>query len=119
MTKSAKLALLRKHYPLLKHLAKCSGKDCEHIMRGVSDDVIKLMSEICINVMNKTLTHDPTDAVKKLTRYKKELRAVTRPKTSLKKKRVILQQKGGFIGALLGIALPILSSIIGSLTSRK
>jgi poly(A) polymerase Pap1 len=113
------LALLRKHYPLLKHLAKCSAQDCQHLMKGMSDDVIKLMSQICINVMNKSLTRDTSEAVRRLTPYKKQLRAAIRPKTSTTQKRKVLEQKGGFIGALLGVALPLITSLITGLVSRK
>ena len=116
---SHKLSLLRKHYPLLKHLAKCSSSDCAHVMAGMSDDIIKLMSQICVNVMNKSLTQDTKHAVKKLAPYKKQLRAITKGKTTIKQKRKYLEQKGGFIGALLGIALPIISSIISAATARK
>ena len=114
-----KLALLRRHYSLLKHIAKCSTQDCQHVVRGLSDDVIKLMSQICINVMNKSLLQDPAYAVKRLSPYKKQLKSLTRPKTTVKTKRRVLEQKGGFIGALLGVALPLITSLIGSAVSRK
>ena len=116
---SGKLTLLKKHYPLLKHISKCSTGDCGHIVAGLSDEVIKLMSQVCINVMNKTLTRDSKHAVKKLTPYKKQLRAITKGKSTITQKRKVFQQKGGFIGALLGIALPIISSIISAATGRK
>ena len=112
------LHLLRKHYHLLRHIAKCSSKDCEHVIKGVSDEVIKLMSQICVNVMNKSLTHNANDAVRRLTPYKKQLRAVTKGKTSVASKRKHFEQKGGFIGALLGIAIPVISSIISAAKKR-
>ena len=119
MTKqSHRLRLLKKHYHLLKHLAKCSSSDCAHVIAGMSDDVIKLMSQICVNVMNKSLIRDPKHAVKKLAPYKKQLRALTKGGSTIKQKRKHLEQKGGFLGALLSIALPIISSIIGSIASR-
>ena len=111
---SSKLRLLIKHYALLKHLAKCSKTECNHIVRGLSDDVIKLLSQICINVMNKSLTRNPAEAVRKLSPYKKQLKALTRPKTTITHRRKTLEQKGGFIGALLGVALPLITSLIGS-----
>ena len=115
---SHKLRLLRKHYPLLKHLAKCSSGDCAHVMAGMSDAVIKVMSQICVNVMNKSLIRDPKHAVKKLAPYKKQLRGVTKGKSTIKQKRKHLEQKGGFIGALLSVALPIISSILSAATAR-
>ena len=114
-----KLTLLRRHYSLLKHIAKCSTADCHHVVRGLSDDVIRLMSQICVNVMNKSLTQNPAYAVKRLSPYKKQLRSVTRPGTTVKTKRRVLEQKGGFIGALLGVALPLITSLIGSAVNRR
>ena len=115
----SQLTLLKRHYPLLKHIAKCTAQDCEHIVNGLSEEVIKLMAQICINVMHKNLMRSPKVAVKRLSPYKKQLIAVTRPRVSLTKKRSILSQKGGFLSTLLAVALPVISSIIGSLTSRK
>lgn len=114
----SKLALLRRYFPLLKHLAKCSDTDCNHVVRGLSDDVIKLLSQICINVMNKSLIRNPDEAVKRLSPYKKQLKALTRPKTTVTHKRKTLDQKGGFIGALLGVALPLITSLIGAAAKR-
>ena len=113
-----KLVSLRRHYSLLKHIAKCSTTDCQHLVRGLSEEVIRLMSVICVNVMNKTLTPNSIHAVKKLSPYKKQLRAITKPKITVIAKRRILQQKGGFIGALLGVALPLITSLIGSAVKR-
>ena len=110
--------LLKKHYKLLQHIGKCSKEDCEHVMKGVSDEVIKLMCQICVNVMNKGLTRNPQEAVRRLAPYKKQLKGLTKAKTSIGQKRRQLEQKGGFIGALLGIALPVISSIIAA-TKRR
>ena len=118
-TLNKKLALLKKHYHLLKHLSKCTAKDCEHIVNGLSDEVIKVMAQICINIMHKNLVRSPKVAVKRLSPYKKQLIDITRPKVSLTKQRGILSQKGGFLSALLAVALPVISSIIGRLTSSK
>ena len=71
------------------------------------------MSQICVNVMNKNLLRNESDAVKRLTPYKKQLKAVTSPKTSVKQKRTTFEQKGGFLGALLGLALPLITGLLG------
>lgn len=116
--RASKLALLKKHHVLLKHLVKCTSADCIHIVEGMSDEVIKLLSEICINVMNKSLTRDHNYAVLKLSPFKKQLKTVTRANTTITHKRKTFQQKGGFIGALLGIALPLITSLIGAAAGR-
>ena len=110
------LRLLKKHLPLLRHMAKCSAKECRYIATGLSSEVIRVIAQIAINVMNKNLPIDETQAVQQLARYKTQLRAVTQPKTSLLKKRKVIEQEGGFLGALLGLAVPLISSLIGGLT---
>ena len=118
-TTQTKMYLLKKHYPLLKHMASCTADQCQHIMKGANNEVIRLMGQICINVMNKTLIQDPEEAIRVLGPYKKQLRAITRPHTPVKVKKSVLEQKGGFLSALLSIALPVLSSIISGITGRK
>jgi hypothetical protein len=113
------ISLLQKHHSLLTHLAKCSANDCHHIIKGVSDEVVKLMSQICINVMNKSLTRDPKEAVRRLAPYKKQLRALTKPKTGLAHKRKQLEQKGGFLGTLLGIAIPAITGLIAASRRKR
>ena len=110
------LRLLKKHLPLLRHMAKCNAKECRYIATGLSSEVIRVIAQIAINVMNKNLPLDPKRAVQQLTRYKTQLRAITQPKTSLPKKRKVLEQEGGFLGALLSLAVPLISSLIGGLT---
>ena len=83
-----------------QHVKKCDKKfvDC--------------VSECAKNVLrgNVPLT---TNQRTKLGRNKKNLRSLTIKKTSLKKKRQILQ-KGGFLAALLTLVLALLG---GALTS--
>ena len=97
-------------------MAKCSAKECPYIATGLSSEVIRVIAQIAINVMNKNLPIDETQAVQRLARYKTQLRAVTQPKRSLLKKRKVIEQEGGFLGALLGLAVPLISSLIGGLT---
>lgn len=118
MKSSKQLLLLKKHLPLLRHMAKCNSKECQHIAMGLSNQVIRLIAQIAVNVMNKNLPISQTETVARLARYKKQLKEVTQPKTSLEKKRNIIEQEGGFLGTLLGIAVPLISSLIGSLTKH-
>lgn len=54
---------------------------------------------------------------KRLRRHTKKLRKITNNKTSLKEKRKLLAQRGGFLPLLLA-ALPALGSIVGGVISR-
>lgn len=54
---------------------------------------------------------------KKLKRHGKALRKLTNKKTSIKMKRKMLSQRGGFLPLILA-ALPAIGSIIGGIVSR-
>ena len=98
---------------LLDHISKCSDDQCASLTKGLSDEVIRTMAHICVNIMNKNIPLRSEESVKRLTPYKKQLKAITKPKTSIQKKRRIFEQKGGFLSALLGLALPLLKGIFG------
>ena len=52
---------------------------------------------------------------KRLQAYRKQLRQVANPKTSLKSKRKVLSQKGGFLPALLPLLAPVIGPLVGSI----
>ena len=54
---------------------------------------------------------------KKLKQHSKALRKLTNKKTSIKMKRKILSQRGGFLPLILA-ALPAIGSIVGGIISR-
>ena len=83
---------------------------------GLSSEVIRVIAHVAINFMNKNLPISETPEVHELARYKKQLKGVTQPKTSLVKIHKILEQEGEFLGALLSLAVPLVSSVIGGLT---
>ena len=104
--------LLERHFGTLKHLAKCSPKDCSHLIGSGSDDLIAALSEICHNLLvgNIPLSDKQLD---KLRESADVLREVGKKSTPIKKKRRVLVQEGGFlIPALIGMALPLIKSIL-------
>ena len=113
--KPSQKKLLTAYLPLLKHMAKCRRKDCENIVKGLSNEVIRVICQIAVNVMNKNIPIKTPSALAKLSRYKTQLKAVTKPKSTLPQKRKVLEQDGGFLGTLLGVALP---PLISGLVSR-
>ena len=103
---------LRRHYGTLEHLAKCSPEDCEHLIGSGSDDLITTLSEICHNLLegNIPLTENQLESLRESADV---LRAVSKKATSIKRKRDVLVQRGGFlIPALIGMALPLIKSIL-------
>ena len=75
------------------------------------------MCECIKNVLNAKL---PIKAahLKQLSRHKQTLRALASKRTSLVKRKQLLQ-RGGFIGALLPAIIPAIASLIGGFAGRS
>ena len=81
-------------------------------MKEASADLIKALCECTLNILkgNIKLT---TAQKKKLARYKNILRSLAVKRTSMKKRKTILQS-GGLIGALLSPVLGVLGALLGA-----
>jgi len=99
---------VRKYLPVLKRIAKLGDKAKRDYVRKCDKEFLDCISECAKNVVkgNVPLTNRQKT---RLRRSRNELRALS-VKTSLRKKRRILQ-KGGFLTALLPPVLGILSSL--------
>ena len=82
------------------------------MMPVIKDDVIKILAEICDNVMNKNIPLNVNEAVRLLSPYKKQLKTVCRKNTTVRTKRKIFHQSGGFFPALLSLAVPVIKNLL-------
>ena len=104
---------LKRHVELLEYLRNGKKKVVRAIINEADGDIINILCECAHNTL---LGNVPVSKAQfcKLKRFKKHLRTLTRKQTSLKKKKKILQT-GGFLPALLGAALPIITNLVGGL----
>ena len=96
---------------LLKVLAECSPELRKSILQSASNSLLTSLCECCLNVLNgnvRLTSHQK----RKLVRHKHKLRTLADRKIARKRKKQLLIQQGGFIGALLG---PVLSTLAGLL----
>lgn len=104
---------LSRYAALLRKLRRVSSKERGRILKKCcrDRDFVLCICEICHNILrgNVALTRSQKNDIRK---RKKALRALVLKKTSLDKKRKIVQ-KGGFLGAILA---PIASLLTGLLT---
>lgn len=100
---------VRKFLPVLKRINKLGDKAKRDYVRKCTREFLDCISECAKNVIkgNVPLTNRQKT---KLRRNRKDVRALSVKKTSLRKKRRILQ-KGGFLGALLPPVLGVLASL--------
>lgn len=99
---------------MLYVLSRANPKLCSAIMKNADPELIKTISEIALNILagNNKISNKSR---KKLSRYKRQMRRLACSKQSLRSKRKILVQKGGFLPMLIG---SILSGIIGALLQK-
>jgi len=103
---------IRTFLPLLKHLQRLPEKAKKQYIKASDKQLLDAISECCINILNGCIPL--TSAQKeKLRRNKTNLRQVSSKRTSLTKKRAILQ-KGGFLSAILAPALSLLGGLLTS-----
>ena len=101
---------LKEHGSLLRRLKVCKPKERKELLNQGGKPLQLCLQECAINILRG---HVPlTDAQKKtLRRYKEKVRLLSKKKTSQKKKLEI-EQRGGFLPALLA---PVVGSILGAI----
>lgn len=104
---------LKKNVDMLRMLHEAKEHTRRGFLKCCPGDVCNAISEVASNTLKGNIPL--TDAqYAGLKRHAKDLETLARKKTSLTKKRQIIQ-KGGFITALLGPALRLLTPVIGSM----
>ena len=103
-----------RNYKDLYRLSKSkSAKQRKAILKQGGMDLSKCICECVLNVIKGNVSLKAGQK-KTLHRHRKDLRLLAGKKTVAATKKKILNQRGGFLGAVLG---PILASLAGSLFS--
>ena len=72
--------------------------------------MVKTLSECSKNVLKGNLSLGAAQK-RKLSKYRKSLRTLSKKTGSVKRKKALLM-KGGFVGALAGIVAPLLINLV-------
>ena len=104
--------LTKKYLPILKRINKLADNNKKKYLRKCNREFIDCLSECATNVLRGNVPLSSRQGAK-LKRNKKDLRLLSAKKTSLRKKRHIVQ-KGGFLGALLTPVLSLLGGLISN-----
>jgi len=101
---------LRRNSALLAALCELTSQQRKALLKHATNDQISCLSEIAYNLLASNIpVSDKTR--KKLAKHKHTLRALANPRTSIKKRKQLLIQKGGFLPFLI----PAAASLIGAL----
>jgi len=109
---------LERHAPLLKALHKASPKAKKSMLKSYchDSDFVKCLCDCAINILKGNVSVSPPH-LKVLHRGKRILRELALKKTSLKKKKNLIQS-GGFL-PLLAALIPSAISLITGLINRN
>ena len=112
--RSTRLSKLKSHLPFLCSCFKSGGKQrCDMITTG-NRGQIESISEIALNLLKGNIIV-PKSSFERLKPHKDKLLYLTRKKPSLKQKKQVLNQKGGFLPALAGLIAPLAVDLLGKL----
>ena len=104
------MSRLKRNISIIKALNNLSQKQYKAVIQNSDKDLLFCLSNIIHNVNTGTVRVSPA-VLKKLRRYRKEIYELCNKKITIKRRKNILVQKGGFLFSVL------LPSIIGSLVS--
>lgn len=104
---------LKAHRCLLKKLKRCKPKERKEILKKGGKPLQLCLQECAINVLNGNVPLTKTQ-FKRLSKYKQKLRLLGKKRTSQKKK-LDIEQRGGFLSALLA---PVVGSLLGAIFKK-
>lgn len=106
---------LKKNIPFLHALAKGSQPQRKGILQGAKKDLLETICECALNVLHGNVPLSSSEK-RKLKSHKHTLRNLCNRKIALQnKKRKLLNQKGGFLPALIA---PIIASLVGDIAVK-
>ena len=108
--KSKKTPLIKKHGAMIAALGQVPAKYRSMLFKEAPNCVIQCISECCQNVLKGNVPMSEAQK-RRLHSKRQHLRQVASKSISIPKKRKILNQKGGFLPALI----PIIASVLGNI----
>ena len=105
---------LQRNIPHLKKLKKASPKQRRKLLAKSKPDLINCICDCCLNITKGNLKISQAQK-KRLVCYAPSIRALAKKRQSVKKRKGILLQKGGFLPALLVPVLSLAASVLGGL----
>ena len=99
-------------------LADASRKQRKKLMKHASEEQLKGLFEICLNIIRGNVPMEKNE-FQRLKRHKNTLTVLASRKIPMYKKRRIANQKGGFLSSVAAFALPVQAQLITSRLARK
>ena len=108
-----------KRKDFLNLLAKSrSAKRRKQIVDRARPDDISAVSECAVNLLKNNIPLSDKN-YKKFYKCKHDIRDLAKKRTSLKRKKLIIHQKGGFLQYLIPLAIASVKAIIKTINKKK
>ena len=102
------------HLSLLKKLRKCKPRCRKELLKSGGRSLQLCLRECAVNILKGNVQLTKCQ-ITKLKKYKKQIREIGKKKTS-QKRRLQIEQKGGFLPALIA---PVLGAVLGAVLKKK
>lgn len=107
---------IKRNFHFLHMLAKSHPTQRKALLKSANNKQIKSVCEVCLNILKGNVRVN----VKKIKKYKQTLRKLAKRNISNEsKKRVLVNQSGGFIPLIAPAIISAISGIIGKVISKK
>lgn len=106
-------ACIKRNSSLLKLLLNANNRQRQALLRTLTSDQIRAISECCLNSLSKDILHLTPRQERTLKKKKKLLHLLAKKNvSSRKKKQILIQHGGGFLDALLTPVLTHLANFL-------
>ena len=95
----------------LRLLARSGPKRRKSLLQHATKEELTSLFEICLNILQGHFTLSPK-RYKQFKRERHTLRTLADKKVGFQRKKKLVNQKGGFIGALASFAIPLLTQLL-------
>ena len=107
-----KQSKFQQHLPFLCACFKSNGKQRIDLITHANRGQMEAIGEVALNLLKGNIIV-PKPSFKRLKPHKSKLLYLTRKKPSLKQKKELLNQKGGFLPALASLIAPLAVDLLG------
>ena len=107
-----KQSKVKQHLPFLCTCFKSNGKQRKDMISHANKGQMEAIGEIALNLLKGNIVI-PNSSFTRLKPHKSKLLYLTRKKPSLKQKKLVLNQKGGFLPALASLIAPLAVDLLG------
>lgn len=102
---------VKRNLALLKLLVKMTPPQRKAFLCTASNDLVAAISEIALNALKGNIPLSPHQ-VRVLRKRRHLIKTLGNKRVSLRRKKVLVKQSGGFLGPLLSFAVPLITSLL-------